>query len=183
MCKLKYSPDEGDRHTDGVFWMSTIDFLANYKYIYICRTLKERDGWFNEKLRGEWLGASAAGFPGKFKNLPQFTLKVFQPCDGYISLRQMSDDATFRGKNYIAWVVANEDGMRIQRINKQRIVGKSALSNLSVISSNITFSNNLNYPCTLTIMCGSRIAGPEGEGKFELTVYTSDKKMQLKAIE
>ena len=67
--KLNYRPS---KETDGVFWMATIDFLENYKYIYICRSLKERDGWFSNSIDSKWEGISAAGFPGKFRNLPQF---------------------------------------------------------------------------------------------------------------
>jgi len=107
---------------------------------------------------------------------------LYEPCDGYISLRQKSGESTFKGKNYIAWVVQAEDGNRIHRINKSAIVGKSALTNLSVVSGEITFSRNYSYPYTFTIMCGSKVAGSGGEGEFELTVYSRDKRMKLEKI-
>ena len=50
--------------------MSTIDFLNAFKYIYICRTLKQDEGWMSHAIDSEWKGESAAGFPGKFRNLP-----------------------------------------------------------------------------------------------------------------
>jgi len=68
MDKLNYKPDTDE--ADGVFWMSTIDFLNAFKYIYICRTLKQDEGWMNHVIDSEWKGESSAGFPGKFRNLP-----------------------------------------------------------------------------------------------------------------
>lgn len=180
MAKLNYKPDAEE--ADGVFWMSTIDFLNNFKYIYICRALTDAEGWANIKCEGAWKGESAAGFPGKFRNLPQYKLTLHEPCDGYISLRQKSGESTFKGKNYIAWVVQAEDGNRIHKINKAAIVGKSSLTNLSVVSGEITFSRNFSYPYTFTIMCGSKVAGQGGEGDFDLTVYARDPRMKLEQL-
>ena len=159
--KLHYKPAQD---TDGVFWMSTMDFLNAFKYIYICRSLKADDGWYSHALQGEWKGPSSAGFPGKFRNLPQFSLTITEPCSAYISLRQKSGNATFRGKNYIAWVVQAEEGERINKINRPNIVAKSSLSNLSVMSGEANFSKDYSYPYTFTIMCGSKVAGLGGEG-------------------
>jgi len=159
--KLNYRPG---KETDGVFWMSTMDFLNAFKYIYICRSLKESEGWYSTALQAEWKGPSAAGFPGKFRNLPQFSLTLHEPCSAYISLRQKSGSATFRGKNYIAWVVQAEEGERINKINRANIVAKSALSNLSVMSGEATFGKDHDYPYTFTIMCGSKVQGAGGEG-------------------
>ena len=159
--------------------MSTMDFLNAFKYIYICRSLKEDDGWHSTVLNGEWKGPSAAGFPGKFRNLPQFSLTLYEPCNAYISLRQKSGNATFRGKNYIAWCIQAEDGERINKINRANIVAKSGLSNLSVMSGEANFGKEFDYPYTFTIMCGSKVAGQGGEGQFELTVYARDPKMKV----
>lgn len=80
------------------------------------------------------------------------------------------------------WVVQAEDGNRIHNIKKAAIVGKSALTNLSVVSGEVSFSQNFSYPYTFTIMCGSKVAGQGGEGDFDLTVYARDKRMKLEQI-
>lgn len=47
--------------------MSNSDFLNNFKYIYLCRELNERAGWFSKSINSVWEGPSSAGFPGKLR--------------------------------------------------------------------------------------------------------------------
>ena len=80
--------------SDGIFWMASKSFVENFKYIYICRSLVQKDGWYSPKnikgnsIQGEWKGASSAGFPSrKLRALPQYLVTITQPCSGFISLR------------------------------------------------------------------------------------------------
>lgn len=42
-AQLNYEPNE---QVDGVFWMNSSDFMQNYKYIYVCRELTRKAGWY-----------------------------------------------------------------------------------------------------------------------------------------
>lgn len=75
------------------------------------------------------------------------------------------------------WLIADEDGDAITKINRETIVGKSALVNFNQVTGEIDFSKHFSYPGTFTLMAGSRTAGPEGEGTFDITVYAQDEKM------
>lgn len=88
-----------------------MDFLNNFKYIYVCRQLTEKAGWTEGTVDGVWSGASSAGFPGKLRSVPQFKLTVTQPCSAFISMRQKDDDpagSSFKGKNFIGWMISRE---------------------------------------------------------------------------
>ena len=66
---------------------------------------------------------------------------------------------------------------------KQNLVNKTALSDLKLLSSEIEFDSKVTYPAEYTIICGSKDKGLDGEGEFELKVYTTDKKMELTRYE
>jgi len=72
--RLKYKPNTEE--SDGVFWMSSSDFLQQFKYVYVCRELTEKAGWKCLTIEGDWFGKSAAGFPGKLPMVPQFKLTL-----------------------------------------------------------------------------------------------------------
>lgn len=48
MASLEYTPNTGE--SDGVFWMPSLDFINNFKYIYICRELSEKAGWYSHAI-------------------------------------------------------------------------------------------------------------------------------------
>ena len=35
--------------SDGIFWMASKSFVENFKYIYICRSLVKKDGWYSPR--------------------------------------------------------------------------------------------------------------------------------------
>jgi hypothetical protein len=78
---------------------------------------------------------------------------------------------TFAGKNTIGFFLMGVEGKRISKISSDAMVGKSALVNLNVVTSEVEFTSKYSYPYTFTLMCGSKKAGPEGEGEFDVTVW------------
>jgi hypothetical protein len=49
---------------DGIFWMEISDFVTQFAYLYICRTLSEADGWKMHVLPDEeWLPPYNEGVP------------------------------------------------------------------------------------------------------------------------
>lgn len=133
---IGYKPDTNN--PDGVFWMNIEDFVWEFKYLYVCRVLSEDDGWHSVKMEGAWKGPSSAGFR-KLSKLPQYKIRISKPCKGFIQLRQHTEESTFRGKNTIMWMVQNEDGDRIVKVKREKLIGKSALINLNVVTSEISF--------------------------------------------
>jgi len=182
MNKIGYKPSQ---ETDGIFWMNSIDFLQNFKYMYVCRVLNNSDGWKNIRMDSEWKGKSAAGFPprkGAFRDLPQFLVTVHKPCSGFIQLRQHTTITTFKGKNYISWLVMKNEGERITKLRMNLVVANVKISNLVLISGEVEFPENIDYPYTFTVLCGSKQSGPEGEGGFDLTIYAQDPKLKVVKI-
>ena len=163
--------------------MANNDFLHNFKYIYLCRELTERAGWFNSQITSSWSGPSSAGFPGKLRQVPQFKLTITHPGPGFISLVQKGDSgSSFKGKNFIGWMIARQQGKIMTKIDKGAIMKKAGISDLKLLSSDVEFDENLSYPYSFTIVCGSKNAGPQGEGEFELKVYSRDKNMKLEKL-
>ena len=180
-AELEYTPNEEEK--DGVFWMCNSDFLTEFKYVYVCRELTEKKGWYVKQISSEWKGLSSAGFSAKLRMVPQFKLTIHAPCSGYLSLTQMDDSgSSFKGKNNVGWMVSREQGKLMLKPNKQRLVTFSKVTNLKILSAEIEFDERVSYPYTFTIVCGSNKSGSEGEGNFELKVYTRDPKMKLEKL-
>lgn len=179
-AELKYTPND---EVDGIFWMNNSDFLSQFKYVYVCRELTEKKGWYMKAIASGWKGSSSAGFPGKLRQVPQFKLTIHAPCSGYISLTQMDDSgSSFKGKNFVGWMVSREQGKVMPKLNKRNLITKAGISDLKILSSEIEFDEKVSYPYSFTIICGSLKAGPAGEGNFELKVYTRDAKMKLEKL-
>lgn len=178
---LNYYPSQ---QVDGIFWMSNVDFINNFKYIYLCRELSVKEGWFTKEIQSKWEGPSSAGFPGKLRSVPQFKLTLSRPTPGYISLTQKgsSSGSSFKGKNFTGWMVSCEQGKLLTKIQKSNIIMKAGISDLKTLSSEVDFDSKVDYPYSFTIVCGSQNAGPEGEGDFELKVYTRDTTMKLEKL-
>jgi hypothetical protein len=64
--KLGYSES-----ADGAFWMSALDFVQQYSYLYICRILEEDDGWVEIPIVDAWKGGSAEGLPSRANPNPR----------------------------------------------------------------------------------------------------------------
>jgi len=165
---------------DGLFWMNSSDFLANFKYLYVCRELTVRMGWRSQSIMSEWKGNSSAGFPGQLRNVPQYKLTLSQPSAAYVALTQTDDSgSSFKGKLFIGWMVSREQGKLMTKIDKTRMISKAGISDLKVLSQEVEFDAKVSYPYSFTIVCGSKDAGPAGEGGFEIKVYSRDPKMTL----
>ena len=79
-------------------------------------------------------------------------------------------------------MLVKNEGEAVTRIEKQKVMAKAGISNLSIISAAVEFDEKLSYPYEFTILCGSKVAGPEGEGSFELTVFAQDDGIEIKKI-
>lgn len=98
-----------------------------------------------------------------------------KPCSCFIQLEQPTiEGSTWEGKNKIAFCVSKEQGGRIEKITRENVLGKAGISNLAIINAMIEFDSSVKYPYTFTVIAASAKAGPEGEGTFELTVFTQD---------
>lgn len=90
--------------------------------------------------------------------------------------------SSFKGKNMIGWMVSREQGKIMSKVSKKNLALKAGISNLKLLSSEITFDEKVSYPYSFTIVCGSKTAGREGEGSFELKVFSRDPKMKLEKL-
>lgn len=153
-ASLRYTPND---QVDGIFWMNNSDFLNNFKYIYICRELTVKAGWHMCSIDSKWFGPSSAGFPGKLRSVPQFKLTVSQPCSAYISMTQKGDSgSSFKGKNFIGWMVSRMNGKLMTKIDKRALITKAGISDLKLLSQEIEFDEKVSYPYSFTVVCGSR---------------------------
>lgn len=77
-------------------------------------------------------------------------------------------------------MVSKNKGRRIQKVDKDLIVARSGNPvNLNVVSGECVFDKTVRYPYRFTLMVANTNNGEEGEGKFELVVYSRDPKMQV----
>lgn len=90
--------------------------------------------------------------------------------------------SSFKGKNFIGWMAARNDGKILAKLRKRAIITKAGISDLKVLSKDIDFDEKVDYPYSFTIVCGSKSAGPAGEGNFELKVYSRDQNMKLEKL-
>ena len=63
----------------------------------------------------------------------------------------------------------------MKKYSKSSVKYFTGISNLKLLSSEIEFDSKDTY----TIICGSKNKGLEGEGEFELKVFTTDHSMEL----
>ena len=82
--------------------------------------------------------------------------------------------SSFKGQNFIGWMVARLQGKIMAKLDKRALITKAGISDLKILSQEIEFDEKVSYPYSFTIVCGSRYAGPQGEGEFELKVYARD---------
>jgi len=72
---------------DGIFWMELDDFIEQFKNIYICRLLKEEEGWNKIAVDGKWDASNAEGLKtARLDKNAQYLITVSKPCDGFIHL-------------------------------------------------------------------------------------------------
>lgn len=161
---------------DGVFWMDSIDLLQNFKYFYTCRVLTEREGWFSSERNGKLVKSR------NMKDLPQFKLKMTKPGHAFIQIRQLGDIAsTYKGPNQFAFICSDENGQKMMKINRRKIVHKSKMSDALVMGDEIFFGEEHSYPhtFTLTVANGARDPICTEEFNFRLTAYTKQEGFEL----
>lgn len=145
--------------------MDAFDFLENFPTLYLCRQMSEKQGWFKNEVKGEWKGASAAGFPkGLIKNLPQWGIRVTKPCRCFIQLEQPTlAGSTYEGKNKISFMVSKEQGGKIDKVERTKVVGTIPMSGgsgpdsqqMAIIQNLLEFDDSVSYPYTFTVLAGS----------------------------
>lgn len=79
-------------------------------------------------------------------------------------------------------MLVKNEGDPVTRIEKQKVIAKAGISNLSIISAAVEFDSTLTYPYDFTILCASKVAGPEGEGAFELSIYAQDDGIKIRKV-
>jgi hypothetical protein len=184
--QLKYDPNEEDAlgMSDGIFWMDHESFIANFKYLYICRVLSPNIGWNRLECPGKWEGKSC-GYPGKpmLVNVPQYKLTIHSPQQIMIELKQTGASGrgttTFKGKNHIAFMLSDEDGNKMTKLNKQNVISRTVITDLKILTNPVTFGYERNYPRTYTLLAGTQAATPQGEGTYKISVYSKDEKTTL----
>lgn len=90
--------------------------------------------------------------------------------------------SSFKGKNFIGWMVARLQGKVMAKLDKRALMTKAGISDLKILSQEIEFDEKVSYPYSFTIVCGSRYAGPKGEGGFELKVYGRDPNIKIEKL-
>ena len=114
---LNYEPNTEEN--DGIFWMNVSDFRTEFFKLYVTRELNAMTGWHSLKIESSWFGPSAASFPTKLRQVPQFKLTITKPTPGFISLTQTDESgSSFKGKNFVGWMVSCEQGKIMTKINK-----------------------------------------------------------------
>jgi hypothetical protein len=161
---------------DGVFWMELDDFIDNFSYLYICRLLYN---WQKEEIDDEWIGPSAEGLPNaknrnaKLELNPQYLLRLSAPGPLFIQMTQFDKVNMFKGKHYIMFLLQSSSGERFASIDKKVMLGMSGKpTNLNVISAEIDLTNRNSFPLTATLLVANTSNGKEGEGKFELKIFS-----------
>lgn len=78
-------------------------------------------------------------------------------------------------------MVSKNEGKRIKSVVKEKIVARSGNPiNLNIVSSQCVFDNKISYPYSFSLLVANTSHGPEGEGEFDITVYSTDQKMEVK---
>ena len=77
-------------------------------------------------------------------------------------------------------MVAKVNGKLITKVDKSTMICRSGNpTNLNTITSECDFDKSVNYPYKFTLMVANAEHGKDGEGKFELTVYSTDSKVKV----
>eukprot|EP01022_Parablepharisma_sp_SALTPOND_P028425 TRINITY_DN70944_c4_g1_i1.p1 TRINITY_DN70944_c4_g1~~TRINITY_DN70944_c4_g1_i1.p1 ORF type:complete len:1780 (-),score=174.97 TRINITY_DN70944_c4_g1_i1:1708-7047(-) len=176
---LKY--EEKD---DGAFWMSLQDFVSEYANLYVCRIFDDK--WKFMAQSGVWEGKTAAGLPcranrgAKIENNPHYLLRVTRPCTMFVKLTQKEKLNMFNGKESIYFLIANNDGERVNRVSSDITVASSyPPTNLITVSSEVILDSSFTYPIDLTVMVSTMAGGPQVKSSYTLKVYCTDKNFTL----
>lgn len=73
-------------------------------------------------------------------------------------------------------------GKKITKFNRDQIIAKAGLSNLNVVTGECDFPKSYDYPYSFTLMVGSQKPGIAGEGKFDLSIYSTDSRMKVEVL-
>jgi hypothetical protein len=147
-------------------------------------------GWKKAQLDGEWRGITAEGLPSrsnpsaKLELNPQYEILITKPCDAFVMLQQKEPDpvsnSTFKGKNNIFFMVSMNNGKRVVKLDKDSILARSGNpTNLATITSEADFDSSLTYPQRFTLLVATTAKGKEGEGTFEVKVFSTDPNMKV----
>ena len=87
-----------------------------------------------------------------------------------------------KGINMVGWIVTCNEGKLMSKLTKRTLHTITKVTDLKTISQEVEFDEKVNYPYSFTVICGSRRAGREGEGEFELKVYARDPKFKIEKL-
>ena len=119
----------------------------------------------------------------KVENNPHYALTVTAPCTVFIKLRQNEAENMFKGKQCIYFLLANNNGQRVQRISADITVCSSyPPTDLIAVTGEVALDSSYSYPRTFTLMVTTMKGGPEGTGSYILRVYSTDKHFTLQPM-
>jgi hypothetical protein len=80
-------------------------------------------------------------------------------------------------------MVSKNNGKLITKVDKDAILTRSGNPiNLNIVSSECEFDKSVNYPYTFTLLVANTGHGAEGEGNFEVSIYSTDATMDIKPL-
>lgn len=80
-------------------------------------------------------------------------------------------------------MVSKNDGKRIKKLDKDAILCRSGNPiNLMTVTSECQFDKIVSYPYTFSLLVANGEHGAEGEGAFEVKVYSTDKAMKVQPL-
>lgn len=172
--------DPNEENPDGIFWMNSTDLLQNFKYFYTCRILTEKEGWFKSSQKGNLVKSV------NMYHLPQFKLVINEPGTAFIQIRQLGDQAsTFKGNNSMAFICSDEDGKKMQKINRRSVVAKSKMSAVLVAGDEVYFEKGQSYPKVYTLTIATNGQDPVengGEPNFEISAFTKNENSKVECF-
>lgn len=164
--------------------MSIDDFVYCFKSLYICRIF-EPTSWKIIRTQGKWEGAKAAGLPSAknpgamINKNPHYGIKVYKRSTLFIELQQneLQSDSSWKGKNFIYYMVQRNAGKRMKSISIDKLCGKSdSALNTSTVSGQMELeATAFPYTFSLVVACIN-----EGDtGSYNLNIYCNDMDMEV----
>lgn len=108
---------------------------------------------------------------------PHYGIRVFKKCTLFIELQQNEIEGSWKGKNFIYYMVQRNAGKRVKNISIDKLCGKSdSATNTSTISGQIELeASTFPYVFSLVVACIN--AGDTGS--FNVTIYCNDMDVEV----
>ena len=106
---------------------------------------------------------------------PHYGIKVYKRCTLFIELQQNEMESSWKGKNFIYYMVQRNGGKRIKNISIDKLCGKSdSALNTSTVSGQIELeAPSFPYVFSLVVAC----INSGDTGSFNLNIYCNNMDM------